>query len=127
MVPQECFAPNNIVMAVQRRSPLKTRVDQVIDWIREGGFIAHSFLTSLRTAAVSKVRHSRELGNDFSYFITETFKYHYTRITTWFTIHGTYRIISYLPFRSTSIGVAKMKQIRKRRKRRKGHFKRLLI
>ncbi|XP_050722808.1 glutamate receptor ionotropic, delta-2-like isoform X2 [Eriocheir sinensis] len=53
-VMKECFAPNNIVMAVQRRSPLKTRVDQVIDWIREGGFIAHSFLTSLRKAAVSK-------------------------------------------------------------------------
>ncbi|XP_063863963.1 glutamate receptor ionotropic, kainate 5-like isoform X2 [Scylla paramamosain] len=51
---KECFAPNNIVMAVQRRSPLKAKVDQVIDWIREGGFIPHSFRTSLRKASTSK-------------------------------------------------------------------------
>ncbi|KAK8400201.1 hypothetical protein O3P69_003120 [Scylla paramamosain] len=48
---QECFAPHYIAMGLQRRTPLKQKVDEVINWLQQSGLIRHSFETSLRMAA----------------------------------------------------------------------------
>ncbi|XP_045619614.2 ionotropic receptor 21a [Procambarus clarkii] len=51
---KECFAPYNIAMGLQRHSPLKTKVDEVIGWIQQSGLLRKYFLDSLRLAASTK-------------------------------------------------------------------------
>ncbi|XP_050714211.1 ionotropic receptor 93a-like [Eriocheir sinensis] len=50
-VMEECFAPHYIAIGLQRRTPLKRKVDEVITWVQQSGLIRHSFLSSLRMAA----------------------------------------------------------------------------
>ncbi|XP_066982801.1 ionotropic receptor 21a-like [Macrobrachium rosenbergii] len=55
---KECFSPYNIAMALQRHSPLKGKVDQVIGWILETGLVRRWFLESFRQAR--KIQESRK-------------------------------------------------------------------
>ncbi|XP_068204038.1 ionotropic receptor 21a-like [Palaemon carinicauda] len=47
---KQCFSPYNIAMALQRHSPLKGKVDQVIGWMLESGLVRRWFLESFRRA-----------------------------------------------------------------------------
>ncbi|XP_037803934.1 glutamate receptor ionotropic, kainate 2-like [Penaeus monodon] len=53
---KECFAPYSIALAVQRHSPLKEKISQVVGRLRSSGLTRQYFLQSLRRAAASEVR-----------------------------------------------------------------------
>ncbi|XP_071515148.1 ionotropic receptor 21a-like [Panulirus ornatus] len=60
---QEYFAPYSIAMALQRHSPLKKKVDQVIGRIQQSGLVRHFFLDSVRQAAAYEVKDSDGEGD----------------------------------------------------------------
>ncbi|XP_071539261.1 ionotropic receptor 21a-like [Panulirus ornatus] len=62
---KENYAPYSVAMALQRHSPLKRKLDELMGWIQQSGLVRQFFLNSLRqSASYERDDDGEDLGDD---------------------------------------------------------------